>query len=130
MSADNRRRQPSPIVLYLIHDDAIFNVDCRSCSFINTNVDTSTLSQVASSLPHEHNNPQPTLIGHESRSSCATSNDLPTAEVISAATRACVDPGLASPSLCWLIVWVGEDCWCCHVICGLYYASGGERAFD
>jgi hypothetical protein len=45
MSAADRRRQSSPIVLYhsiyLIHDDAIFHVDRLCHSFINTNIDTS-----------------------------------------------------------------------------------------
>jgi len=69
--------------IYLIHDDAMFNVD-RSHSFVNTNIDTLAFPYHLINLNVIH-----------------FINATNTAGVISAATRACVDLGPASSSSWW-----------------------------
>jgi hypothetical protein len=151
MSAANRRRRSSPIILYhsiyLIHDDSIFNIDHRSYFFhLHQSRHISIIAfLVASSTARTSSTQQPPAnsnISHRPRAPplSATFNDLPTtfrgdrpffsAEVISATTRAYVDPSFifVVVGLCWFIVWVGEGacirCWCRHVIYCLYPPLG------
>jgi len=66
--------------IYLIHDDTIFNIDCRSFSFINMLVDTSALSSLPYRLInviHLINGTTPSTQQPPAKSDMSTSNTSP-----------------------------------------------------